>query len=410
MLNSLKNRNFFLLWIGLLISNIGTWSQMFVEQWYIYHLNNSAFDIGKLIAVQMLPNVLLMFIGGVLADRLNRKKILILTQSGMGIITLVIALFITFNIMNISIFLLLSFLYAALVAFDIPARRSLVPNIVPKEDLPNANALYSGTFQMAIFIGPIIGSIIIAKFGFVSVFYFNCITFLSIIYAVSLIRIPESGNIIQFKQSIFKDITFFIQAIKERHILLIFIIVGFMFNCIEQINYLIPPLIKMVKGDATQVGILNTMLGIGLIFGALFVALYYKMLKRKTALWLGISSIIIACVSILIVFDKNMWIVGIIFILRGIFVQIGATLVLSSLQSYTPNTLLGKVMGIYSASSALAELFALPVTFVAQKMNLNASFTLLGAISCIVLMIICIYGKSLNVSNLLAEEEKRIGY
>ncbi|MBB3908244.1 MFS family permease [Anoxybacillus rupiensis] len=107
---SLRYKNFFLLWLGLFISNIGTWSQMFVEQWYIYSLNKSPLDVGLLTTMQLLPNTLFMIIGGTLADRINRKRLLLFTQTSMAVLTLIIATFIFLDKMSIGLLLVLNFL------------------------------------------------------------------------------------------------------------------------------------------------------------------------------------------------------------------------------------------------------------------------------------------------------------
>jgi MFS family permease len=138
MFSVLKIRDFRLLWLGLMISNLGTWAQLYAEQWYIFSFHESATDVSLLVFVQAVPNILFMVLGGILADRFNRRKMLFFTQGSQAFLTLVLAVVISMNLMNLYLYLSINFLYGLLIGLDIPARRSIVPNIVPAEHLSKA--------------------------------------------------------------------------------------------------------------------------------------------------------------------------------------------------------------------------------------------------------------------------------
>lgn len=359
---------------------------------------------------QMIPNILFMIIGGTIADRINRKKLLLFTQSGMAVVTLIIAIFITVDLMTLNLFLAFNFIYGLLVALDIPARRSLVPTLVPKGDLANANALYAGTFQIALFLGPMIGSLITAHFGFLLTFYFNAVTFAGIIIAVALMNMPKEAERVVIKSSFWNDITNIGSILRETRIILFLIFVGLFFGAFGKIDYLIPPFVEEILFlGAVTTGVMNTFIGLGLIVGAVIVARFDKHLNCYINRYLILSSFTIGMMTYLLSIFKSLYILNSVLFIRSIALQIGATLILSSLQFVTDEKYMGRVMGVYSATLAVAGLSTVPITLIAERNGVHSSFMIIsiGALLLFVfLSVMAIRKKATNIYKMKEEESK----
>lgn len=381
-----------------------------MEQWYIYSLNHSAFDIGKLITAQMLPNILFMILGGAVADRFNRKKLLLFTQTGMAVVTTVIAVLITVDVMSLNLFLAFNFIYGLMVALDIPARRSFVPALVPKADLANANALYAGTFQIALFLGPMVGSILTAKFGFLITFYFNAVSFAGIIIAVALMNIPKEAERVRVKNSLWRDIAGTGFILKKQKIILLFVLAGFLFSALGRIDYLIPPFVEgHLQDGAVTTGVLNAFIGLGLIVGAVVVARFDRYLNRHTSRYLVLASLAMGIMTLLFPFFQSLYSLNAVLLVRSMAVQIGATLILTSLQFVTDEKYLGRVMGIYSAGLAVAGLVSVPMTLLAEWQGVIASFVMIGAgalLLCVFLLVVTLKNRFKNRFDQGGEEVK----
>ncbi|MFJ8219799.1 MFS transporter [Bacillus cereus] len=382
---SLRYKNFFLLWLGLFISNIGTWSQVFIQQWYIFTINHSAFDVGLLATIQLVPNVLFMLIGGTLADRINRKKLLLFTQTAMAVLTIIIASLISIDKMNITTLLCLNFIYGILVALDIPARRSLVPNLVPKDDIANANALYASTFQIALFLGPLVGSLITSVFDFKITFWFNAFSFIGIILAVWKMELSEEGNKINIGNTFRKDMLESYKIIANNKILLVTLLSGLGVALASKIDYLLPTYVEAFLHKNTEmIGILNAAIGIGLFVSAIMFGNNDKFIMRYAQLFLCASLFITAFLTLLLTTINIGFIITIIFFLRAMSLQIASMIIISLLQFNTQNEYLGRIMGVYSSFIALSGLSALPISYLVYKFSISYAFICLTIIAFII--------------------------
>ncbi|WP_180985057.1 MFS transporter [Bacillus thuringiensis] len=382
---SLQHKNFFLLWLGLFISNIGTWSQVFIQQWYIFTINHSAFDVGLLATIQLVPNVLFMLIGGTLADRINRKKLLLFTQTAMAVLTIIIASLISIDKMNITTLLCLNFIYGILVALDIPARRSLVPNLVPKDDIANANALYASTFQIALFLGPLMGSLITSVFDFKITFWFNAFSFIGIILAVWKMELSEEGKKINIGNTFRKDMLESYKIIANNKILLVTLLSGLGVALASKIDYLLPTYVEAFLHKNTEmIGILNAAIGIGLFVSAIMFGNIDKFIMQYAQLFLCASLFITAFLTLLLTTINIGFIITIIFFLRAMSLQIASMIIISLLQFNTQNEYIGRIMGVYSSFIALSGLSALPISYLVYKFSISYAFICLTIIAFII--------------------------
>ncbi len=186
---ALRNRRFFALWLGLLISIAGSQMQISALFWHIRILTGAPqpLALGGIGLARILPVIVFSFLGGPVADTLNRRRILFATQSAMALVALVLALLTFTGHITIWYIYLLTAIQATAVAFDSPARQAMIPNIVPVEDLPSAFSMSSIAVNAGSIIGPALSGIVIVALGQGYTYFFNAISFLAVILALVLI-------------------------------------------------------------------------------------------------------------------------------------------------------------------------------------------------------------------------------
>jgi MFS family permease len=183
---ALRNRRFFYLWLGQLLSIAGTQMQIWALFWHIRTLTEEPIALGGIGLARILPIIIFSLISGVIADSFNRTKILFVTQSCAALLALVLGLLTQFGHITIWHIYVLTALQAVAIAFDGPARQALVPNLVPSKDLPNAFSMTSIAWQTGSIVGPALTGFTIAFGGQQAVYYINAISYLAVILALIL--------------------------------------------------------------------------------------------------------------------------------------------------------------------------------------------------------------------------------
>ena len=190
---SLKHKKFFYLWLGQLISITGTQMQLWALFWHINQIDKNPIALGGIGIARILPVIIFSLIGGALADSMDRRKVMFATQSIAAVLALTLALITQFGQITIWHIYIITALQAVVVAFDGPSRQALIPNLLPKEDLPNAFSMTFTAFQAGAVIGPALTGFIIAGFGQEAVYYFNAISFVAVLVALFLIGdVPQA--------------------------------------------------------------------------------------------------------------------------------------------------------------------------------------------------------------------------
>src|SRR5438874_6031121 len=188
---ALHHRNFRLFWFGQLISLIGTWMQTTAQAWLVLELTHSAWWLGVVGALQFLPVLLLALFGGVLADRLPKRTVLLFTQSSAMLLAFILWALVATGQVHLWHVLVLASLLGLTNSLDMPTRQAFVVEMVGREDLPNAVALNSSLFNMARIVGPGIGGLIIAWFGVAPLFLLNALSFTAVIIGLALIDLKR---------------------------------------------------------------------------------------------------------------------------------------------------------------------------------------------------------------------------
>jgi len=194
---ALKNRQYFLIWLGLLISFAGSQMQLAALHWHIRELTGEPdpLALGGIGLARILPIIVFSMIGGAVADTFNRRKILFITQSLLTLVALALAVLTVTGQITIWWIYLLTATQAAAVAFDLPARQAMIPNLVRREDLPNAFSMSSIANNTGAVLGPVLSGLVIATLGQAYTYFFNALSFLAVIVALIAIgRVPQETH------------------------------------------------------------------------------------------------------------------------------------------------------------------------------------------------------------------------
>jgi MFS family permease len=184
-------RDFRIMWLGAFTSSVGTWMQSVAQAWLVLTLTQSAFFLGLDAFLGQLPIMLLTLIGGVVADRRDRRRLLLMSQCIQMTAAFTLAGLVYWDVVRIWHILALSFMTGCAQAFGGPAYQSLIPSLVQKDDLPNAIALNSIQFNLARVIGPLLAGLALAAFGSVFCFTLNGLSFLVVIVAIVSLHVTH---------------------------------------------------------------------------------------------------------------------------------------------------------------------------------------------------------------------------
>lgn len=284
---SLKNRRFFYLWIGQLLSIAGTQMQIWALFWHIRTLTEEPIALGGIGLARILPIIIFSLIGGVIADSFNRTKILFFTQISAAILALALGLLTQFGQITIWHIYLLTAIQAVAIAFDGPARQALVPNLVPAKDLPNAFSMTSIAWQTGSIIGPALTGFTIAFGGQQAVYYINAISYLAVIIALILI-----GNVPQTKTDRIAGVSWSsikegVQFIVNKPIILSTMLLDFVATFFASANTLMPIVARdILKVGVVEYGWLSAAPSVGAVIAALVVSQIHE-LRRQGPLFLG---------------------------------------------------------------------------------------------------------------------------
>jgi MFS family permease len=187
---ALRHRNFRLYWSGQLVSLVGTWMQSVAQGWLMHRLTESAFMLGLLSFTQFIPVIPFALVAGVVADRMDKRRLLLLTQSSLLLQATMMAVVVSTGLVKPWMVLGLAFVYGCANTFDLPARQSFVIEMTGREDLPNGIALNSAAFNTARVLGPAAAGLLLATIGEAGCFWLNAVSFLAVLAALWAIRLP----------------------------------------------------------------------------------------------------------------------------------------------------------------------------------------------------------------------------
>jgi MFS family permease len=345
---ALKYRNYRLWFWGQMISLLGTWMQTTAQGFLIFQLTRSPLYLGYVGFAYGIPTWLFMLYGGVVADRLQRRKVLIFTQSSMMLFAAILA-FLTFtDLVKPWYIIILAFCLGISNAFDAPSRQAFVNELVEREDLTNAIALNATMFNTGTAVGPAVAGVTYALFGPAWCFTINAISFLGVISALTMMKFNHARAEYNPERSTIKDLKEGIHyAVHHKIIRTVIILVGVI--SLFGISYatIIPAwAVKMLHGDATTNGLLQSFRGIGALISALFIASLGRF-KFKGKL-LTIGSFVFPVFLFIFSFIRWLPLSLMILICVGFSLILVNNLANATVQTLVDDNLRGRVMGVYT--------------------------------------------------------------
>lgn len=269
-----QSRNYRLYFAGQSVSLIGTWMQRTAVYWVIFSQTHSTFMLGLTAFAAQFPSFALSLWGGVISDRYNRYKVLLATQIASLIQAVILTVLITVNPSAVWAILLISVVLGVINAFDVPARQSLVYEMIEKKkDLPNALALNSSMVNLARLLGPALAGIVLEKFGESFCFGLNAFSFVAVITSLLMMKLPSyvpNEN----KKKISKDLKEGFAYLKHTpSIATLIIMLACMSFLVLPFTTLLPVYAKVIfAGNASTFGFLNSSIGLGAILGGVYLA------------------------------------------------------------------------------------------------------------------------------------------
>lgn len=314
--------------------------QRFAQQWLILTLTGSAFFLGLDAFLGELPLLLFTLIGGVIADRHDRRYILIASQSLQMVCALTLTILVFFDTVDVSNLLALSFLTGLAQAFGGPAFQSMIPSLVPRKTLPNAVALNSIQFNLAQMIGPLVGGIILATLGMVACFGLNGLSYLAVIVVLTLMRlpIPKAAP----RQKIYAELKGGLSYVRDEGALAPLVILAL---ATTTLGLPVRAFLPVFAENAAHLSRMMTSLGAGAVGGALTIAWLgrFRHMGRTLLVVQIVFSGLVVTFALLPVSAASYLLLSLI----GFALLMIVALANSLVQLTVPNELRGRVLSIY---------------------------------------------------------------
>jgi MFS family permease len=344
---ALRHRNYRLWFIGQVVSLMGTWMQMTAQGFLVFELTHSAAYLGYVAFAAGIPPWIFMLYAGVVADRVSRRRLLMITQSSMIVLALILATLTFLGVVQAWHIVILAFLLGIANAFEAPARQAFVLEMVDHEDLTNAIALNATMFNSASAVGPAVAGITYAAFGPAWCFAINGVSFSAVLIVLGMMRLephtPTPGGRSAVAE-LGEGLRF---VISHPHVRTLVGLVSVVTVFGVSIVTLIPAwAVRVLGGDALTNGFLQSARGIGAVIGALAIASLGRFAFRGRLLTLGSIAVPLSLLAFSQIRTEALSILAIAVV--GVALLMIFNLCNSLVQTLSPDELRGRVMGIYS--------------------------------------------------------------
>lgn len=371
---ALRHRNFRLLWVSLLVSNSGTWLQGVAQDYLVYQLTGRALDLGAVSLARAVAIISLSFLGGTIADRLDRRRLLMVTQTLFALLAAALGLLVQTGAVRVWHVVVAAFAGAVILAVDQPARQSLLPHLVPRQDLMNAIALNSITFTGAAAIGPALAGPVVAAFGIPWGFYLNALSFAAVIGAVWAIRLPPAPRR-PGGESIRAAVASGLRYIGASRPLLLLVSLLMVVSFFAMPYQSLLPVLnhRVFDGGVGELGWLRAAPGLGALAGGLVLAYLSQAIRRRGLLLLagaaGFSAVLLAA-------SATGWfpLTLLLLFLAGLFFTLFQSTTQTLMQQLTDDAMRGRVMSLFAVSViGTWPLGSLPMAWLADRAGVTAA-------------------------------------
>ncbi len=344
--SALYTRDFRLFWFGQIISLSGTWMHSVAQSWLVYSMTKSPLYLGLIASLSSLPILLFTLIGGSVADRYPKRRILIITQVLSIIPAFILGVLTYSNLVTIWQVGVIAVFFGTVNAFDIPARQSFLAEVVVRGDITNAIALNSAAFNGARIIGPLVAGFIIANFSMPACFFLNAISFVPVVFALAKIKAgrtaKSSGK--GFIEGIGEGWKF---VVRDKPVLYIMSLIAiFSLFGIPYITLLPVLADQILNAGVKGLSFLISSAGLGSFMAAMIIA--FKGEIRSKRMYIPVSAVMFSVAIMAISLSDNFYIAMFLIFFAGWGIVSFLAVSNSFIQQAVPDALRGRVMSLYT--------------------------------------------------------------
>ncbi len=391
---ALRHRNFQLFFSGQLISLIGTWMQTVAQSWLVYKLTGSGLLLGSVGFASQIPVFLVAPLGGITADRMNRQRIVIATQTASMLLAFVLAALTLTHTVQVWHIFVLAALLGVVNAFDIPGRQAFLVDMVGKGDLMNAIALNSSMFNGARVIGPAVAGVLVARLGEGWCFFANGVSYIAVIAGLMLMKVNSPPRAVGASpiEHVIEGFRFVNGTAPIRALLLLLGLVSatgmpyvvlmpiFADRILHHGGQELASLIGSHDLGAVRLGILMGAAGVGALLGALTLALRSGV--KGLGKWVAVCCAGFGVSLMLFSFSTSFWLSVLLLLPVGYFIMLQMASSNTLIQVMVPDALRGRVMAVYSMMfMGLAPLGSLMGGALADRVGAPIAVAIGGSLS-----------------------------
>ncbi|MDE2867323.1 MAG: MFS transporter [Chloroflexota bacterium] len=373
----LRHRNFALFWFSLVISHSGTWMQILVVGWLTDEMTRSAFWVGMVAAARGVPMVVLPFFGGVVADRMDRRTLLWITQVSQALLGLILAIVVAADVAQVWHFAVIAMLASIAGAFDQPTRQAIVPALVPREDLRKAIALHAVVFTGGALLGPAIAGLLVPVIGAAGVLFINAASTLPVFVALALLNLPPFKP--RPREAVLKSVRDGLRFAFSRELIVLVLLVSAVASLFGRSFQQLAPVFarEVLFADVTGLGWLIAAPGLGSVIGAFVVASANWLPANGRLAGIAVAGYLAALVGFAV--STSLGLSLVLLVLVGLLITVFSACVRTMLQLEATEAYYGRVMSLNTITFiGLSPVGALVIGAIAESVGIQAA-TLIGA-------------------------------
>ena len=378
--SAMRHRNYQLFIFGQLISLAGTWMQIIAQGWLVYKISGSELALGIVGFAAAIPALIITPWAGVVVDQVSKRWLLIATQTSAMLLAFVLSILAFTGIVQVWHVVILAALLGVVNSFDGPTRQAFVVEMVGREDLPNAIALNSMTFNSARIIGPAIGGLLLAAVGAAWCFLFNGVTFLAVIFSLFMMRLPPH-EAKRNGMSPWAQLRGGIAYVSNEPDLRALLLLAFCFSLFG-ISYatVLPAFVdKVLHQGAAAFGTINMMTGVGAVTGAFLVAQYGE--RGYRGRWMSVAILAFPVVLTIFAINSTYPVALAMAVALGVTFMLTFTLINTLLQTHLVDEMRGRVLSLYTLTFfGFAPFGNLMIGSLAEAIGLSRALVLSAAI------------------------------
>ena len=377
------------------MSNIGTWMQNVAQGWLVLTLTDSAFWLGVVGFAAAIPFLIFMLFGGVIADRVDKRRLLLVTQTVMMVLAFILAGLAYFKVITVWEVVLLAFLNGTAMAMNNPSYQAMVPKLVEREDLTNAIALNSAQFNMSRILGPTLGGYAMAVFGVAGNFFLNGLSFVAVLFALTRIRYPEE-KLVRHEGLLDSLISGFryVRSIPQMHVLMWMIAIS-SFLSIPFLTFIPFFARDQLHVGESGLGLLLACSGTGAVLGAATVA--WKGTMRHRGRIIAFCGAAVMAIVVVFCYSRSFALSECCMFFEGFGMILTISSVSVAMQHLSSDAMRGRVMSIYgTAFLGLPPIGALLAGEVSRHIPTGHALAMMSGISSLAYVGFFVFSKALR--------------